>query len=97
LTGSISRIQGFPRTLRVWGSGPYTGRIQEGNFLFALEPLRTPLKNMTGFMIPSVKFLSIDAIRLAHADCQIGAGRFDHGAVAVIHEAVGMQANCAAS
>jgi hypothetical protein len=91
LTGSISRLQGFPRTLRVWSSKLHTGRIQKGNFLFALESLRTPLKNMTGFMIPSVKFLSIDAIRLAHTDRQIGAGRFDHGVVDVIPEAVSMQ------
>jgi hypothetical protein len=40
-----------------------------------------PLKDVTGFMVPSVIFLSIDAVRLAHADGQIGVGRFDHEVV----------------
>ena len=41
-------------------------------------------------MVPSVIFLSIDAVQLAHANGQIGVGRFDHEVVMVIHEAVGM-------
>ena len=32
-------------------------------------------------MVPSVIFLSIDAVQMAHADGQIGIGRFDHEVV----------------
>ena len=52
-----------------------------------LEP---SLKDVTGFMVPSVIFLSIDAVQVAHADGQIGIGRFDHEVVVVIHEAIGV-------
>jgi hypothetical protein len=45
---------------------------------------------MTRPIVPSVIFLRIQAIHLAHGDGEIGVMGFDHQMVMIIHEAEGM-------